>query len=238
MAYLPRCDLLESCDMHLVVEEENFPVHSQIMLVHSNVLGNMIQDLKGGELGGINPTPFTVTLPDKRTDIDLMLQYFYRKRQVVKEFQDAATLIKLSDKYDIPFLVELCEDMLCNLVPNMHLLGYRYGDNVEEESIPIGDPDRQLWDLAKWLSFAERLNMKKLLPKCQHALMEWFEDFECNSFGSREEDMAVPTEKDVLYELVDKNRVSAKTLGAILLACYRRQSVDRLHILMSLGSSD
>lgn len=80
--------------------------------------------------------------------------------------------------------------------------------------------------------------MQRLLPKCQNALMEWFEGFECNGFKGRGESEPAPTELDVLVELVEKHEVSARTLGTILLACYRRQSVERLQILESLSTSN
>lgn len=62
--------------------------------------------------------------------------------------------MRLSDKYDVPFLLELCEDLLCTEVPNMHLLGYHYGGKGESATKPMTPVARELWDLALWLSFA------------------------------------------------------------------------------------
>lgn len=75
------------------------------------------------------------------------------------QFEEAATLVRLSDKYDVPFLLELCEDLLCAEVPNMHLLGYHYGSKGESSSKPMSPIIHELWDLALWLSYAGKAHV-------------------------------------------------------------------------------
>lgn len=81
MSYFPAGrDLTASTDMSLIVEEHKLPVHSQVILVHSKVLGNMITDLvPKGE------PHLLVPLSDKKDEVELMLKFFYHTAQRVTE---------------------------------------------------------------------------------------------------------------------------------------------------------
>lgn len=84
MSYFPvGRDLTASSDISLVVEEERLPVHSQVILVHSKVLGNMITDLvPKGE------SHMLVPLSDKKAEVELMLKFFYHTAQRVTEVRE------------------------------------------------------------------------------------------------------------------------------------------------------
>lgn len=80
-----------TCDMHLVVEGVEVPVHSQALLMHSRFFRPLIMDMRKGDVKVCNDK-FGLTLDNatKLEDMKMLLRYLYNRHATVDKVDNAA----------------------------------------------------------------------------------------------------------------------------------------------------
>ena len=75
---------------------------------------------------------------------------------IAKQVDEAASLVFMGDKYDVPMLLPIAEAALCSATPSMHV-----GEQIDK------DEKEDNMDAVKWLTISDRLGMQRLKRKCQ-----------------------------------------------------------------------
>ncbi|GMH32980.1 hypothetical protein BSKO_00814 [Bryopsis sp. KO-2023] len=205
--YLSENEAIAStCDMFLEVEGEEFPVNSSVILIHSKVLGAKIVEAQK-ELGESASGPLVACLPrETRKDVLLLLDFMYGRRIKVDTLEEAGVLAHFSHKYKIAFPIPLCEQKLCQELPNMHVAGIHHDSRADATIAKTPPESKPEYSLGKWLRYAEHLGMKQFQHMCEFAILTIFLSDTMRDGGAMEA---------VMSDLVDKHRVKARTLARV-----------------------
>ncbi|GMH42513.1 hypothetical protein BSKO_10432 [Bryopsis sp. KO-2023] len=204
----------DTCDMSLLVEGTEVPLHSQALIMHSRFFRKLLTDVQKGEVkncSGGDRLVLTLDPPTRLKDVEMLLQYMYNRHATVDKFEDAIVLVTLADKFDMPSMIKICEPLLCKETANMHFAGYtasmchapKRPTSPSHAAQAVSPPCENL-DAAKWLSIAERWGLECLKVKCQAIILQ---ALAYTNMGS--------TKTEDGFQKLQEHRVSLRSIYAI-----------------------
>ena len=133
-------------DVVLVVENNNYPAHSQILASSSRLVHHMLQDCCG--FSKVQPLVLSQPLAGfKQADIQAFLRHSYQDQPITSELE-AMQLITIADLFDSPFLMEKA----------VHFLEAAKGDLLQATCSSDG--------ALHWLQVAERFGLDNFRNRC------------------------------------------------------------------------
>lgn len=201
--YMPEDsdDYIELCDVILMVQGQGLPVHSGVLGLQSRFFRKMMMDLKGKGSGVDGKLTITLDNSVSVEDAVLMLAFVYGKRTKLATCDEARRIVFIGDKYDIPLLLRVSGDKLCQLADSLHF--------IKPARQTDSSKDQDEWNnAARWLGVADRLNMQELKTLCQYVIVR--------DMGANAGNFRGNTEVDAALQSLDA--VPSRNMGEICIA--------------------
>lgn len=149
-------------DVQLIVGEFVFPVHGSILACNSRVFAKMLSTQKESSKCKVEGK-LPIRIGDAAEDVVLMLALMYGSRISLDTALEAASMIFMGDKYDIPRFFRLAEPTLCRLEAELHFT--KQHSSGEEPTTP------DLLDVVPLLAIADRVGLRDLRSHCQYVIL-------------------------------------------------------------------
>lgn len=150
------------CDVLLTVGKHEFPVHGGVLASQSRVFSKMLATLKAKEESQVGEM-LRIVLHDALKDVELMLVLLYSSRVALNTALEAARMMFIGDKYDIPKFFRIAEMALCYLYEDLYFI-----EPVSIETKPRGI---ELLNVVPLLELADRVGLMELRIRCQYVIV-------------------------------------------------------------------
>lgn len=204
-------------DFILLVEGQRFEVHSNILAKCSRYFRRTFWSRKPDEMWSVDGKPMMIFDDSVGVkDMEMMLDFFYEVRHTFEGVEEAARMLYMAERLDVPELLEASARYLWNMTDKMHFFEVEALKNAAEDAMDSHS-------LTRWLSVADSLNIPTLRLQCQYGIL-W--DMLKNPAYLQDGDKV-----SRVFMALERNAVSPKRVCeicfAILHAVYNLSELDK-----------